>query len=59
MIGAEPPEAERVKEYAELKAASSSLAGVASISSGDMVRVAGSDVAVAVLPFRVLVTTTK
>jgi hypothetical protein len=56
--GVDPPDAERVKEYAEFTVADSPLVGVAILSAEATVNVAADEVAVAVVPFKVLVTTT-
>ena len=56
--GVDPPEAESVNEYAELTVADSPLDGVVILSAEDIVNVAADEVAVAVVPFKVLLTTT-
>ena len=57
-LGVDPPVAARVNEYAELTVAASPLDGVVMLSAEDIVRVAVEEVAVAVVPFKLLVTTT-
>jgi hypothetical protein len=56
--GVDPPDAESVNEYAEFTVADSPLDGVVILSAEDIVNVAADEVAVAVVPFKVLVTTT-
>jgi hypothetical protein len=58
VCGANPPDAERVKEYAEFTVADKPLDGVVMLSAEAIVNVAADEVAVAVVPFKVLVTTT-
>jgi hypothetical protein len=58
VCGVDPPDAERVKEYAEFTVADSPLVGVVTLSAEAIVNVAADEVAVAVVPFKVLVTTT-
>jgi hypothetical protein len=56
--GVDPPDAESVNEYAEFTVADSPLDGVVILNAEDIVNVAADEVAVAVVPFKVLVTTT-
>jgi hypothetical protein len=56
--GVDPPDAERVKEYEEFTVADNPLVGVVILGADDIVNVAADEDAVAVVPFKVLVTTT-
>jgi hypothetical protein len=58
VCGVDPPDAESVNEYAEFTVADRPLDGVVIFSAEDIVNVAADEVAVAVVPFKVLVTTT-
>jgi len=56
--GVDPPDAVSVNEYAEFTVADSPLDGVVILSAEDIVNVAADEVAVTVVPFKVLLTTT-
>jgi hypothetical protein len=58
VCGVDPPDAERVKEYAEFTVADSPLVGVGTLSTEAIVNVAADEVAAAVVPFKEFVTTT-
>ena len=58
VLGVDPPDADKVKEYAEFTAADRPLEGVVIDRAEDIVNVAAEEVAVAVVPFKLFVTTT-
>jgi hypothetical protein len=59
VLGVAPPEAVKVKEYAEFTVPDRPLDGVVIVRAGAMVNETALDVVEAVVPFREFVTTTE